>query len=41
MHFKFTSVNELEPSAKEFKKPILNFRDNHMTQKHELEPATN
>ena len=39
MHFKFTSDNGLETIAKKFTNLYLTLGENHMTEKHKLEPT--
>ena len=41
VRFKFTSDNGLETSAKKSKNLYLTLGENHMTEKHRLEPAVN
>ena len=41
MHFKFTSDNGLETTAKESTNLYLTLGENHVAEKHELEPAMN
>ena len=39
MHFKFTSDNGLETTAKKSRNLYLNLGEKQMTEKHRLEPA--
>ena len=41
MHFKFTSDNGLETSAKNSTNLYLTLGENHMTEKYRLDPAVN
>ena len=41
MHFKFTSDNGLETTEKKSTNLYLTLGENHMTEKHRLEPAVN
>ena len=41
MHFKFTSDNGLGTTAKKSTNLYLTLGENHMTEKHRLDPAVN